>query len=986
MVEAGVARAAGWSLPSIGAALGRLMAPTPRLAVLARRAAALRADVEAADHPDAAHAPLVDLTALAAAAAALQDATVDALDTLDAELERRLPEQIELFELAAGDTLRAVDNAVAAAVAARLDGEQRVEALPGAPVSKALADLVGHAITAQSTLSEGRAIAARLGATTTGRAGRALLDDVLDVAAQVEAASRTTLDAREALECAAEAQEAVNADRADTIQRLRARIDAAQVAYDEIELTVEASREALTDAPPAIAARWQALLLETGEVSREIARARIAARRAAATVSAEDLADAREEAEGALQAADDETARLSATLPELLGTQIQYAQATRDLLESRMSTRHAASRVERFAADLAAASADAMAALTDLPDRRDEWLVASAALDALRDLLSTLLNARDGAEATEDDAVASAHAAAAAASLPDAEAWWQTGKAACVRLLRERVTARRARAHIEHGEHQGLRSRAAWVLGQRAPLAAELRRWSRAVPRWASPWSDDDAVAAAATDALALLSAALERDVEVVEAARRAISAPTIALAAERVELAEAAVTALHADTLAAHAAVVATGEAVQAAHAAATARREAHAQRQAEAAQAIERLRSGLGAAGPSTRIPLFEKGLAVARLRGDRRALLGWLIDTAELYDDAGRLADARRLLDEAVRLAPDLGDERLVSAWLARGRHLHRSGDPAAARDDLQAALERTEDRAPVADDLHGELGLALLKLGDEDEARSELELAAELAHVAGDVRSTGLHLGRLARLASAAGDLDEAEHHANAAAEAMHAAGDAVGLAAELARRADILRRLGRVAEAVQVAQEALDVAAHDEGLTATLRAVLGWCWLSAGQPARAHGEFTAAAAIATRRADGTAQAHARAGQAACARAQAIGGPALTPGLAWAASKETRRRARRTDRLGLDRSRALPDQLAVAADAWADAADQALAIGDLPAAALRRVHEAEARAALGDPAARATAEAALDLLARLPRSNEALVAAAARIAEA
>jgi hypothetical protein len=984
LVEVGVERSAGWSLPPVGAALGRLLAPSPRLARLTDRAAALRDAVVVAAHPDAARPLLVELTSLATQATTLQGAAADALDDLDAELELRLPEQLDAFDAAAGDALSAVDGAVAVAVAARMDGEGRVESLTGPTVSQALAELVRRSTAAQNALSEGRAIAARLRDAASGRAGRALLDDALDAAAQVAITSDATLAARDALERAADTQQAVDADRAYTIQRLRSRIDAAQISYDEIELTVEASREALADAPPAVAERWQALLLETGEVSREIARARTAARRAAATLSADDLADAREEADGALQAAEDETARLSASLPELLGTQIQYAQATRDLLESRMSTRHTASRVERFAADLAAASADALAALADLPDGREEWQVASAALDALRELRSTFTDAREGAEATDDAAVARAHAADADAAFPDAEALWQTGKAACVRLVRQRAAERRARAIASHAEHHQWRSRAAWVLGQRAPLAAELRRWSRAVARWAAPWSDDDAVAAAAADALTLVSAALERDVEVVEAARRAISAPTLALAAERVEAAEATIAALHAETLSAHAAVVAAGEAVQAAHAAATARREAYARRQAEAAQAIERLRTGLGAAGPATRIPLFEKGLAVARLRGDKRALLGWLLDTAELYDDVGRLADARRCLDEAVGIAPELGDDRLVAAWLSRGRHLHRSGDPAAGKADLLAALDRTEDRSPIADDLHGELGLALLRLGDEDEARSELELAAELAHVAGDVRSTGLHLGRLARLASAAGDLDEAEHHANAAAEAMHAAGDRVGLAAELARRADILRRLGRVAEAVQVAEEALDVAAHDEGLAATLRAVLGWCWLSAGQPARANAEFTAAAELAAGRGDGAARAHARAGQAACARAQATGGPALTPGLAWAASKETRRRSRRTDRLGLDRGRPLPDQLAAAAAAWADAADQALAIGDLPAAALRRTQEAEARAALGDAAAAATAEAALSLLARLPRPNEALEAAARRVA--
>ena len=150
--------------------------------------------------------------------------------------------------------------------------------------------------------------------------------------------------------------------------------------------------------------------------------------------------------------------------------------------------------------------------------------------------------------------------------------------------------------------------------------------------------------------------------------------------------------------------------------------------------AQACALLGATLQVTGDRTAaIKLFERGLAAAEAGGGEANLLRCAAPLAEATGSPAVLADADRLLEQASIPADSawmFGDEACMSlarAWLG-------SGDPERARAVL-APLLAVAERVPWIPTLAATLaidGHALLRMGKDDLARTQLRRAEQLAH--------------------------------------------------------------------------------------------------------------------------------------------------------------------------------------------------------------------------------------------------------------
>ncbi|MCL4822133.1 MAG: tetratricopeptide repeat protein [Vicinamibacteria bacterium] len=194
-------------------------------------------------------------------------------------------------------------------------------------------------------------------------------------------------------------------------------------------------------------------------------------------------------------------------------------------------------------------------------------------------------------------------------------------------------------------------------------------------------------------------------------------------------------------------------------------------------------------------------------------------------------GRLAEARRHLDEALRLAPDVAEHRLNV-----GRLLLADGANAAALPHLEAAVQLD----PWLVSAHNNLGVALLRLGRAEEAiprfeealRRAPDLAEARANLANAHAVAGGTLARAGRLEDAVRHLEEAIRLDPARPEPR---GD-LGIA---------LQMLGRADEGLAQLREAARLRPDD----AAMRNNLGAALLALGRREEAAAEFEAALRLA-----------------------------------------------------------------------------------------------------------------------------------------
>jgi tetratricopeptide (TPR) repeat protein len=198
--------------------------------------------------------------------------------------------------------------------------------------------------------------------------------------------------------------------------------------------------------------------------------------------------------------------------------------------------------------------------------------------------------------------------------------------------------------------------------------------------------------------------------------------------------------------------------------------------------------------------------------------------------LWND-GRLAEARRHLEQALRLAPEVAEHRLNV-----GRLLLADGAAADALPHLEAAVRLD----PWLVSAHNNLGVALLRLGRPGDAiprfaealRRAPELAEARTNLASAHAQAGGTLARAGRLEDALAHLEEAIRLDPVRPEPRSDLGVA-------------LQMLGRAEEGLVHLREAARLRPDD----AALRNNLGAALLAAGRPEEAAAEFEAALRLA-----------------------------------------------------------------------------------------------------------------------------------------
>jgi predicted ATPase/class 3 adenylate cyclase len=166
------------------------------------------------------------------------------------------------------------------------------------------------------------------------------------------------------------------------------------------------------------------------------------------------------------------------------------------------------------------------------------------------------------------------------------------------------------------------------------------------------------------------------------------------------------------------------------------------------------------LGARGP------YETALALWREAGDRSEIANALYNLAFSYviaNDAAASDAAAQLLDEALVLYLELGDERgQANVLWGMGTREYFAGENEAAADTFARALPLAQgigDRTLEAWTRH-QLGTSLLKLGEVGPARDHMREGMALFDAAGDVAGVTLAFDDLAAVAAAEGNLPDA----------------------------------------------------------------------------------------------------------------------------------------------------------------------------------------------------------------------------------
>jgi non-specific serine/threonine protein kinase len=192
-------------------------------------------------------------------------------------------------------------------------------------------------------------------------------------------------------------------------------------------------------------------------------------------------------------------------------------------------------------------------------------------------------------------------------------------------------------------------------------------------------------------------------------------------------------------------------------------------------------------------------------------------------------GHLGEGRRWLEQALALAPEVGD-----AARARARALHGAGVLAMLQDDNAQAVTLLEtslalyrdlgDRQGLASALNG-LGNVAIEMGDYARAAARHSESLALRREIGDRHGVASSLGNLAYIARARGDLDTAAGLHEESLALRRELGDAQGVATAMHNLAGVAWERGDFTRAEALYGESLALRRHlndRSGIEATLR--------------------------------------------------------------------------------------------------------------------------------------------------------------------
>lgn len=947
-LEAAVASVDGWTSDAVAGLRARLSGARDALGALAIDLHELEA--LAGEEVDAA---LLDRRAddLLTAVGGLEGHAASLVAELRRAVEEELPAELEELEADADEAVDALqlDQAAledrAAALAERasgldLDAPEELararDALAAVQDAVDIARAAREAVVLQPTRAEGLARVAEACAARDGAVG-----------AFAEAAA-----ALEALEEAAGRAELLRDARVSGERQIALQLSELAAAVDELELTLEATRAEFGKAAPELRSRWSELF--GGWRALGVVAANLAAREGEprAAAAAADVAGVVAALGAEIAQRQAEAASLLGDLRGLVDAQIRFASDARDLLEGRIAVRRAAGealglvararRAVQQALDAAARTVDAracyVACLAELPEAEAAARDIGAAAAAVEgvDAATTRALRAEATAALERLRAATRRSAGLAG-----RAEWLAGEA---------DAARRA---AQEAEAAGLRARAqATLVGaslEVSTLAARVRR----AAGWAVSWSEV-AVQEAVVTMRDELAAAERLHRATRAAAERALGVSHPEACRAHLEVAERACTERDEAIARARQAVDRVGELIKAAHAARVEARAAILEHRRIAGEVSSKLSGEAG--NVQRRIALFERGLDVARRRGDAAELWGWLVDLADLYLTTGRVAEASLLLDEALPLGRSERAAAQVLLRMSRAARAHRPEDAVALAERAVAVGRGDEELVGVC---QIELSHARRQAERTDGAADAAEDALRRFRALGDGRMAGVAGVALAQALAAGGRVAEALRAAAAAEVDLLHAGDEAAAAGATLLAARLMRVSGDRGAAVVTAERATGLLAHSEHAAAAT-AELARAWTAAGHPHRA-----------LRLLQGASDPGGRAVAAEAWRAAGLGRAGWSPGLALAASKDVRRRLRRGGAVGMARDpQPSVGAMRAASGAFERAAEAAARRQQDAAAALHLAHAAGVLREAALPEAAAMMERARRAVDRSP----------------
>jgi len=227
------------------------------------------------------------------------------------------------------------------------------------------------------------------------------------------------------------------------------------------------------------------------------------------------------------------------------------------------------------------------------------------------------------------------------------------------------------------------------------------------------------------------------------------------------------------------------------------------------------------------------------------------------------SGRPAEAVKALDDALRLASQLGHDELRVRLLFDLAQAHEAldepGEAVALALQAAAALHGAQlvDRT-LELQVRASLALGFTRLGDGASAAKEAQRAAELAQDVSDPRALASLYVTLTATAEASGDLEGALAYAHRALEPMRQLGQSIAVVAALNNLAYVHARRREFVRADEVLDRAIAKVATDglTGITAALDATRAEARIAQGR----HAEALALATHAAEARDASAQTH------------------------------------------------------------------------------------------------------------------------------
>jgi tetratricopeptide (TPR) repeat protein len=214
----------------------------------------------------------------------------------------------------------------------------------------------------------------------------------------------------------------------------------------------------------------------------------------------------------------------------------------------------------------------------------------------------------------------------------------------------------------------------------------------------------------------------------------------------------------------------------------------------------------------------PLFQRSLAVATRIKYESGRAHALNQMSSIALRRGDLIDAANTLSDALVVADQAGERRLVGMIQQNlGIVADIRGNPAAALAHYRVALRMLEEaKDPQATcGVLNNLGYLLVREGKFDEARDAFERALGLARARGDLLSEGILEGNRAELRLMRGEIEDAYAGIMRAFEIAEQRDDDVRRAGALKLLGAYQRLAGRPAESAETLQRALTLSAVGE---------------------------------------------------------------------------------------------------------------------------------------------------------------------------